>query len=252
MRADHYEAHFALEQDHWWFVGRRNIVLHLLNREIASDPHLHAPLRLLDVGTGGGGILPYLSRYGSVIAVDPEPAAVAAASARSFDVRKGGLPSDLPFGPDEKFDVITMLDVIEHVEQDLESLINVRRLLMPHGRIIVTVPAFQFLWSGHDVINEHKRRYRNRELRAKLERAGFKVRLISYCNSALFLPIAAVRLGRRRFSSRDETSPALGTVPRLANAFLAGLFGMERHVIPMLPLPFGVSVVAVATPEHRQ
>ena len=247
MRADHYEAHFALEQDHWWFVGRRNILLHLIDREIANDPRLKPPLRLLDVGTGGGGILPFLSKYGSVVAVDPEPAAVAAASARSFDVRRGGLPADLPFGSDEKFDIITLLDVIEHVEQDVESLINVRALLEPHGRVIVTVPAFQFLWSGHDVINEHKRRYHKRELRSKLERAGFNVRLISYCNSALFLPIAAVRLARRQFSSSDETTTPLGTVPGPANAFLGGLFGMEKHIIPQLPLPFGVSLVAVAS-----
>jgi SAM-dependent methyltransferase len=250
MRADHYEAHFALEQDHWWWVGRRNIVLHLLDREIAADPHLDKRLRLLDVGTGGGGILPFLSEYGEVVAVDPEPAAVAAASARSFDVRRGGLPDDLPFGGNDKFDVITALDVIEHVEQDVESLNNMRMLMEPHGRLIVTVPAFQFLWSGHDVINEHKRRYTKAELRRKLERAGFHVRLISYCNSALFLPIAAIRLARRRFSRNDESQTALGVVPRPANAFLAGLFGMERHIIPMLPLPFGVSLVAVASMQE--
>lgn len=247
MRADHYETHFALEQDHWWFVGRRNILLHLLDREVQRDARLRRPLKLLDVGTGGGGILPFLSNYGSVVAVDPEPAAVAAASARSFDVRRGGLPSDLPFGADEKFDVITLLDVIEHVDQDVESLINVRRLLRPHGRVIITVPAFQFLWSGHDVINEHKRRYTKSELQHKLDAAGFNVRLISYCNSALFLPIAAVRLARRRFSSTDETETALGMVPKPANALLGGLFGMERHIIPMFPLPFGVSLVAVAS-----
>lgn len=247
MRADHYEAHFALEQDHWWWVGRRNIVLHLLDREIAAEHRLAKPLRLLDVGTGGGGILPFLSEYGDVVAVDPEPAAVAAASARSFDVRRGGLPADLPFAGEDKFDVITALDVIEHVEQDVESLVNMRRLLKPHGRLIVTVPAFQFLWSGHDVINEHKRRYTKSELRTKLQRAGFHVRLISYCNSALFLPIAAIRLARRQFSRNDESQAALGVVPRPANAFLGGLFGMERHIIPMLPLPFGVSLVAVAS-----
>ena len=246
MRADHYEAHFALEQDHWWWVGRRNIVLHLLDREIAADARLAKPLRLLDVGTGGGGILPFLSKYGEVVAVDPEPAAVAAASARSFDVRQGGLPADLPFGSNEKFDVITALDVIEHVEADVESLQNLRKLLEPHGRLIVTVPAFQFLWSGHDVINEHKRRYTKAELRTKLQRAGFHVRVISYCNSALFLPIAAVRL----LSRKNETKTALGVVPKPANAFLGGLFGMERHIIPMLSLPFGVSLVAVASVEE--
>jgi SAM-dependent methyltransferase len=251
MRADHYEAHFALEQNHWWFVGRRNILLHLLDREITRDNRLTPPLRLLDIGTGGGGILPFLAKYGSVVAVDPEPAAVAAASARNFDVRQGGLPSDLPFGAADKFDVITMLDVIEHVDKDVESLINVHALLQPHGRLLVTVPAFQFLWSGHDVINEHKRRYKKAELRGKLERARFRVELISYCNAVLFLPIAAVRLARRRFSSNDENKPALGTVPGPANALLSGLFSMERHIIPMLSLPFGVSLVAVASKKEN-
>jgi SAM-dependent methyltransferase len=251
MRPEHYDAHFKLEQTHWWFTGRRAIVLSLLDREVRGDPQLQRPLRVLDVGCGGGGILPYLSKYGSVVAVDPEPAAVAAASSRSFDVRLGGLPSDLPFGTDDKFDIITMLDVLEHVDADTDSLLNIRSLLQPHGRLLITVPAYQFLWSGHDVINDHKRRYHRAELTRKLETAGFHINLMSYCNSALFLPIAAIRLAMRRFGRSDAHKTALGIVPAPANAVLHSLFAMERYIIPTLPLPFGVSLITVASVKEK-
>src|SRR5439155_35798 len=137
-----------------------------------------------------GGMLAHLRRYGSVVGVDPAPRAVAYATAQGdFDVRRGGLPRALPFADGERFDVITLLDVLEHVDADVDALARLHDRLHPGGRLLITVPAFGFLWSGHDVINEHKRRYRRPELRAKLERTGFAVRVLSYCNTGLFLPI---------------------------------------------------------------
>lgn len=250
MRADHYDAHYALERSHWWFTARRSIVLTLLERELRAEAALARPLKLLDVGCGTGGMLPYLAKYGTVVGVEPAPVAVEYAARQPFDVRLGGLPAELPFDTGEKFDVITLLDVLEHVEADLEALVNLRKLLQPGGRLLITVPAFQFLWSGHDVINEHKRRYRRDELVGKLTATGFHVRLISYCNFALFLPIAAVRLVKRQFREHDEQNPSLGIVPKPVNTLLHRLFASERHVIPRLPLPFGVSLIAVASVQE--
>ncbi len=246
MRAEHYDAHHALEETHWWFTARRSIVLRLLERELRLDAALRPPLRLLDIGCGTGGMLPHLGKYGSVVGVDPAPEAIAYASERDFDVRRGGLPADLPFGPGETFDIITLLDVLEHVEADRDALTQIRARMSARGRLLVTVPAFQFLWSGHDVINEHKRRYRRTGLRSRLEQTGFKVRLLSYCNFALFLPIAAIRLLRRQMSV-DERQTYLGTVPAPLNGLLHTLFASERYIIPALPLPFGVSLIAVAS-----
>lgn len=246
MRADHYDTHHALEKTHWWFTARRSIVLRLLDREIKLEPALRRPLRLLDVGCGTGGMLSHLSRYGSVVGVDPAPQAVAYASAMAqFDVRNGGLPTDLPFEAGELFDIITLLDVLEHVDADVEALNQLRARLTPGGRLLITVPAFQFLWSGHDVINEHKRRYTRAELKDKLEASGFHVRVLSYCNSTLFLPIAAIRLLRRNLRV-DQEKAYLGTVPEPMNSLLHALFASERYLIPSIRLPFGVSLVAVA------
>lgn len=245
MRAEMYELHEAHEETHWWFAARRSIVLHMLRRELESTHGTRTPLRLLDVGCGAGGLLAYLREFGEVTGVDPSAAAVAYASAKGADVRAGTLPEGLPFAAEERFDVITLLDVLEHVEQDEAALAALARLLRPDGLLVVTVPAFPFLWSSHDVVNEHVRRYTRGQLRARLEGAGFDVRTISYYNTTLFLPIAAVRVVRRWLFGLSEQGD-LGTVPRPVNAALRSLFAVERHVIGRLPLPFGVSLIATA------
>jgi SAM-dependent methyltransferase len=249
MQAEMYDLHAELEEDHWWFTARRSIVQTLLQRELRRDPGLKLPLRILDVGCGAGATVRHLSSFGSVIGIDPSPAAVAYAKSKGdVDVRIGALPGDLPFRPGEQFDVITLLDVLEHVEQDVEALLAIRKLLRPGGRLIVTVPAFQFLWSGHDVINEHKRRYSRAELGEKLARGGFKVSTLSYFNTVLFLPIAAVRVARRWAGADDDAEHNVGKVSPPINALLHALFSVERHVLPSMRLPFGVSLIALAEP----
>jgi SAM-dependent methyltransferase len=243
MRAEMYALHDAHESSHWWFVARRRIVLRMLRRELDEPPP--AGLRLLDVGCGAGGMLGHLARFGSAIGVDPSPDAVAYSAARGADVRLGTLPDGLPFGADDRFDVITLLDVLEHVDDDDASLRTLRRLLAPAGLLVMTVPAFPFLWSGHDVVNEHRRRYTRPQLRQRLVTAGFDVRTLSYFNTALFPPIAAVRLLRRLSRGADEGGD-LGVVPAPLNAVLGSVFAAERHVLPHVSLPFGVSLIATA------
>jgi SAM-dependent methyltransferase len=254
MRAEMYDLHNELENSHWWFTARREIVLSLLRHELDTALVPRSPLRLLDVGCGAGGMLRHLAQFGSAIGVDPAPAAVDCAASKKVDVRLGGLPDTMPFDDGERFDVITLLDVLEHINDDGAALRKLRSLLEPDGRIIITVPAFMFLWSDHDVVNEHCRRYDRAGLAALLEAAGFDVLRISYFNTALFAPIAAIRIIQRR-ARRGPAGSAnaagdLGRVREPVNSVLHHLFAAERFILRRRTLPFGVSLVAVASPAR--
>lgn len=247
MNAEMYALHEKYEETHWWFAARRRIVLHLLKRELGAA---RAPLRLLDVGCGAGGMLAHLRAFGDVIGVDPSPDAVAYAAAKqTAEVRMGTLPHGLPLSATDRFDVITMLDVLEHVEEDVASLKTLHGLLQPDGLLLLTVPAYPFLWSGHDVVNEHKRRYTRALLHDRLVTAGFEIRTLSYYNTLLFPPIASVRL-MQRWLGRSQGGTDLGPVPGPLNALLRSVFAAERHVVGSVPLPFGVSLIATARPRN--
>lgn len=247
MNTEMYVLHDRYEEKHWWFAARRQIVLHRLSRELGER---RRTLRLLDVGCGAGGMLDHLRAFGDVIGVDPSPEAVAyAAGKNTAEVRTGTLPDGLPFSPTDRFDVITLLDVLEHIDEDIASLIALRRLLSPDGLLLLTVPAYQFLWSAHDVMNEHKRRYSRALLRARLETAGFEMQTLSYYNTLLFPAVAAVRIVKRWIGGSEGASD-IRPVPRPLNALLRSMFAAERHVLGTVALPFGVSLIATARPRN--
>jgi SAM-dependent methyltransferase len=258
MREVMYTLHDELEATHWWFVARRKIVLGMLapwlaprrpsvrrdGRRAGGRPRGRP--RILDIGCGAGGTLQALSPHGEVRGLDPSPEIVERARAKAgCEVRVGSLPRDVSYPPGS-FDVVTLLDVLEHIEEDEASLAAVRDLLAPGGVLALTVPAFRFLWSGHDVVNEHRRRYTRAELRRKLEGAGLVVRKLSYYNAFLFPPIAAVRLLRGARDGVRDARPHLGVVPGPLNALLTRVFAAERHVLRVGAFPFGVSLLAVA------
>lgn len=234
-----YEAHDQLEATHWWFVARANIIMSLLRRELLDG----GKPRILDLGCGTGGMLLHLRTLGPSSGVDASPEAVAIAREKTgTDVRLGSLPHDVPFDRGT-FDIVTVLDVIEHVDDDIGSLQTTYDMLRPGGLMVCTVPAHQYLWSEHDVLNEHKRRYSRNELRTKIENTGYNVRLLSFYNMFFYPPVAALRLMRR---NRTENKPQLGIVPGPINAFFTGLFASEKHLLKFASLPIGVSLIAIA------
>jgi len=245
MKEVMHRLHDELDDRHWWFAARRRIVMELLSGALGpGGPAAGRRLRLLDIGCGAGATLRELARFGDAYGVDAEPGEVEAARRRSGrDVRLGRLPEPIPF-EDESFDVVTLLDVLEHTDDDAASLATVARLLRPGGLLLCTVPAYRFLWSEHDVMNEHRRRYTRPVLRTRLEAAGFSVRKISYYNTFLFPPIAAVRLLRAR--RKPGGGPDLGEVAAPLNGILRGVFAAERHWLRLGSFPFGVSVLAIA------
>ncbi|MDX1739675.1 MAG: class I SAM-dependent methyltransferase [Rhodothermales bacterium] len=240
MDADYYRVIARVEDRHWWFVGRRRILSSIL-----TSLDLPVGVRILDVGCGPGGNLAMLADHGTLTAVEMDPYAREQAASRGVcEVADGSLPGQLPFSPGS-FDVITALDVIEHIDDDRAALGSIRELLAPRGYLLVTVPAYQFLWSRHDEINQHRRRYTRSMLRRSLRAAGYDIVRTSYFNTLLFPIIAAARLtGRMR--SGPTAGGDLRPPPPAINRVLTGLFASESGLLRHADLPFGVSLLAVA------
>lgn len=243
MEPEAYVQMQRIEDTHWWFVGRREIVRRMLARIGPAQP-----CRMLDVGCGTGGNLPILGAYGEVTGVEMNAVAHHAANARGIGrILLGRFPEDLPV-TDEEFDLITFLDVLEHLDDDLAALDGAKKLLAPAGMVLITVPAFAFLWSGHDEQHHHRRRYTADRLSAVLRQAGLEPVYVSYFNMWLFPAIAAIRIAKKLTRNRhadDERMP-----PAFANKLLQAVFASERHLLGRFRLPFGTSILAVARPEE--
>ena len=199
--------------------------------------------RVLDIGCGSGLMLNALENVGQTFGMDMSDEAISF-SKEVFNgrVEKGALPDQLPY-QENFFDLITALDVIEHIDNDVDSISAIRSLLVPGGKAVFTVPAYMFLWSAHDEMNEHKRRYTLPELNEKLVQAGFTVEKISYYNTFLFPVVFLVRMLNNVFK-RDGASDM--DMPGSAlNYVLKKIFGIEKYLLRVFNLPFGVSVLAV-------
>jgi SAM-dependent methyltransferase len=239
-----YPAYFELEGRHWWFLGRRRLFLALLEQRV---PHQARPARILDFGCGTGAWLGDLERFGTVSAVDADPSAVAFCHERGrAEVTLVPPGAALPF-PDGAFDVVTALDVIEHIDDDVSALAELRRVLRPGGLLLVAVPAFMFLWGVQDEVSHHHRRYTAGSLRRALSAAGLRVDRTSYFNTALFPPIALVRVGRRLLRAPSSRQSDFELGPAWLNRTLAAVFGAEAGILARRDLPFGVSLLALAT-----
>lgn len=239
---DDSELHAMLAHDehHWWYRGRRRVLRAAINRcNLPPRP------QLLDAGCGSGRTLDELAQLGTAAGVDLSPEAVAFTRRRGHeDVRVAAIES-LPFD-DATFDLVTCLDVIEHTPDDVASLAELRRVTRPGGVAIVTVPAHPVLWSHHDVVNRHYRRYRVRDLRAAAAAAGWDITFDTYFNSALLAPAAAVRLLQRtRSGAGDQRSDLERTPAWLDRALELPLAAEARLVRARTRIPFGLSLLAV-------
>lgn len=237
MDAAYTAVHLEEDRRHWYFRGRLAVLRACLRARLAGRP-----ARILELGCGSGNVLEALRDLGQTVGMEVNPEMVAAAGAAGLDVRPGALPDDLVVPPGWA-DVVLLLDVIEHLDDDLAALAAARRALAPGGLLMVTVPAYRWLWSGHDLALGHRRRYTARELAGRVERAGFRVAHRSYFNTLLFPGIALVRLWKRR---RGDTRHDLRRPPEPLNRLLTWLFALERLVVPLVRLPFGTSVLLIA------
>jgi SAM-dependent methyltransferase len=227
-----------LDQRHWWFLARRRILKRLIGRVV--QPPKKA--RILEVGCGTGHNLAMLKTFGRVEASELDRGARALANKRlRGKVKEAKLP-DLSMFERNAYDLIALLDVLEHVPDDLASLRAIHRRLKPGGALLLTVPANAWMWSAHDAAHHHFRRYSKKQLEELFLRSGLEVQLLSYFNSLLFPLVAAARIAGkvRRKGSADDRLPSAPV-----NSLLDKIFGSEAGLIGRVPMPFGVSLVAV-------
>ncbi len=236
-----YARHYQLDAKHFWRIAKRRLVLEWLEHYLPSAEGR----KVLDIGGACSVISQQLERFGEVTVVEPDQESVAQArSELHVAAIVGALPHDLHVaGP---FDVITLLDVLEHIDDDLESLKTIHGLLRPEGVFILTAPAYQWLWSEHDQVLHHRRRYSRARLRDRLSAAGFQVDRISYYTSLLFPAVAAQRLGRRLKRSPHQPAYRVQVPHRLLNATLGAVMSFERRMLRYVDLPFGSALIAVA------
>ena len=233
-----YHKMAAIEDVHWWFIGRRFIVEKILNQL-----SLPKTAEVLEVGCGTGGNLTLLAKYGKVYGVELDDTAREYACRRGIGtILPGSLPDEIPF-TGQLFDLIVMTDVLEHVGEDQVALERIYLRLRLGGYILITVPAFPSLWSRHDALHHHKRRYTKERLRTILINGGYTIVKTSYINCILFPAIAGVRL-MQRFLGMAEADD-LKLYPPFINRLLAGLFAGEGHLLGSVSLPFGLSLLCV-------
>jgi SAM-dependent methyltransferase len=245
MREDFYAEYFRVEDRHWWFIGRRRIVLAVLSVSLTSTPEGRTR-RILDLGCGTGTMLTYLRRFGNAEGVDADEQAVGFCHARGEDRVQLLESKTLPF-PDDSFDLLTALDVLEHIEDDRGALREVARVLRPGGIFLATVPAHGWMWGAQDEISHHFRRYSAGELKRKIPEAGLNLQRLTQFNTILFAPIAAVRLARRMRPPRAEVrSDFEMTGEGTGNRLLAEVFSSEAQWLRRRNLPLGVSMLALA------
>jgi SAM-dependent methyltransferase len=234
------KATLAVDEHHWWYRGRRRVIRAQLD-QLALAPGA----RVLDAGCGSGRTLQELVDYGTVQGVELDPEAAELARSRGHGEVLVGRLEELPF-PEATFDLITCLDVIEHTPDDRVTLTELRRVCRPGGWLLVTVPAYQALWSFHDEANHHFRRYSRRMLADAAVSSGWTVERMTSFNSLLLAPAAAVRLAQRRFGTHNGYTNDLALGPAWLNDVLEQPLRMEASWLARgRALPFGLSLMAV-------
>ncbi len=233
-----YDRMAAHDTTHWWYRARREILADYLKREAA----LPKDARILEIGCGTGHNLPMLAGFGEVDAIEIDPAA------RGFAAERLGKPvGDAPLpaltGVERgAYDLVAVLDVVEHVEDDVGALRGMAEVLKPGGAILVTVPAHPWMWSAHDTVNHHHRRYSKGTLDKAIRDAGLRHNGLRYFNSLLF-PVAVAARVAGKLTGKDDSddSPPAGPV----NKALEAVFRLERHLVGRVPLPPGLSIITL-------
>ncbi len=247
MKDREYRRLYELEGTHWWYVGHYHIYTVLLEHHCPGE----ARGKVLDAGCGTGGFMGYLrSRYNPerLVGVDISEEALGFCARRGIDDVCLGSVEKLPF-EEGCFDLVVSLDVLYHsrVEDDLAALRELARVTRRGGYLLLNLPAFSILRGRHDLAVEGARRYRRREIKEKLEKAGFEPIYVTYSNFFLFPVILPYRLWSRR-ARETEAEPVsdLTLPPRHINRALAWLLKLESRMIACFPLPWGSSVTAIA------
>ena len=242
MQKHTYAIMDRVEDSHWWFVGRRTILESFLEKIVDDLPDVSGVRRILDVGCGTGANLEMLENFGKAEGVDVSDDALEFCKSRGLNVHKG-IAEKLPF-EDESFDIVTALDVVEHLDDDVEGLKEMHRVLRKGGKSLIFVPAFMWLWGVQDDISNHRIRYNKTQIVERLEKSGFQVTRATYANFTFFAPILAGRTLMRLSGVKPESENNINI--SALNGIFGKLFSAEKHWLNFSNFPFGVSIVVVA------
>jgi SAM-dependent methyltransferase len=235
-----YQQMAELDDRHWWYRARRRILAELIRREGQLPRHA----QILEIGCGTGHNLAMLGEFGHVDALELDDEARALSEKRlGRKIMRSPLP-ELSEVPDRHYDLIGAFDVIEHIDDDAAAVAAIATKLKPGGRFMIAVPAHRWMWTAHDVVNHHKRRYSKRALRALVENSPMRLDKIGYFNSLLF-PLAVAERAVSKLRGRDSADVKLPPAP--LNSALERVFAAERYLVGRLPLPPGLSLFAVAS-----
>jgi SAM-dependent methyltransferase len=235
-----YDQMAQLDQRHWWYRARREVLAALIRREVRPP----ARAQILEIGCGTGHNLAMLGEFGHVDALELDDEARAFAEKRlGRSVMSAPLP-ELTGVPEKNYDLINAFDVIEHIDDDRAAIASIATKLKAGGKFVMTVPAHQWMWSAHDEVNHHKRRYSKRGLSQLIEGSPLKLERIGYFNLLLF-PVAVAERLSSKLRRKDSADLSLPAAP--LNAALERVFAAERHLVARLPLPPGLSLFAVAS-----
>lgn len=235
-----YDSMAELDERHWWYVARRKVLAALIRRRVRPPKNA----RVLEIGCGTGHNLKMLGEFGTVDGLEIDEAARSLAEKRAgHEIYSAPLP-ELAGIPEHHYDVVGAFDVIEHIPDDVGAMASIARLLKPGGKLVMTVPAHQWMWSAHDVVNHHQRRYSKASLKKLIDGSPFKLEAIGYFNSLLFPVAVAERLASKALGKDDSK---LSLPPAPINQALERTFAAERGLIGRVPLPPGLSLFAVAS-----
>jgi len=243
MEKDYYKWYYEVERKHWWFEVRNEIIIDLIRKAAGGKK-----LKILNVGVATGHTTELLMEFGEVTSVEYDKDCFNYLQTFLPGELVNGSITELPFG-DNEFDLVCAFDVVEHVEQDQFAVDELSRVCKANGHIVISVPAFKFLWSEHDIINHHIKRYTRKEIEGLLSKN--KIGYVSYFNFILFIPIAAVRVTKTLIfgtpKAEDAKSDFKSVKPTTVSRMLKALFSSEKWFINRgVELPFGVSILAAA------
>jgi ubiquinone/menaquinone biosynthesis C-methylase UbiE len=246
MDAEAYKEMIELQEEHWWFVARRDVIQSFIKMQMPQG----SGSKVLEIGCGVGGNVGLLSQSGQYRGIDMHKPAIDYCSEKypQFEfqcTRVEEIPQEFK---SNKFDSIYLLDVLEHIDNQVAILKSAQNYLTQSGKILVTVPAFEFLWSPHDEFVHHVRRYTKAGLKRVLKDAGYEVERISYFNSILFPLALTQRLGMRLLNRKLSTH--LSTPPAIVNWLFKVIFTQEAWILKRINLPVGLSIIAVVSQKY--
>ena len=235
-----YDQMAQLDDKHWWYRARRKVLEALIERH-AKPP---ANARILEVGCGTGHNLPMLERFGTVDAIEVDEAARGLAEKRLGRAISSAPLPELNGIERASYDLIGAFDVIEHIDDDRAAIAALATCLKPRGKLVLAVPAHPWMWSRHDELNHHERRYSKKALRALIDGSPLRLESVGYFNSILF-PLAVGARMTSKLTKRESAGDAMPSAP--VNWLFEKTFAAERYLAGKVPLPPGLSLFAVAS-----